>query len=131
MDTDDKPKVDERDTRFLCMARGFDLAGQIVAGIIWLGLAYIGYLAIDSLAGKTTIANILLGYFTSKESDFGLPWILAVVFAIWAILERRLRKRKTESMQSHIRELEQRLDPSRTSSGLLPTGETHPQDENL
>jgi len=131
VDTKEKPKVGDREIRFLIVSKGFDLAGQVVNGAIWLGLAYIGYRAIDTLAGKTTIANIVLSYLTAEESDYGLPWVLAGAFAIWAVLERRLRKRKTESMQDHIKSLETRLDPERTSSGLLASGDTSPGDEKL
>jgi hypothetical protein len=87
------------------------------------------YLAIDSFAGKTTIANIAMKYLAGKESNFGLPWILASVLCIWAILERYLRIRKTESLQGYIKKLEKKLDPDRTTSGLLPTGETNPKDK--
>lgn len=125
------PSEDEQAVRFMVISKILDLAGQIVNGAIWIALAYIGYLAIDSLAGKTTVANIVLKYLTAEESDYGFPWILVGAFAIWAVLERRLRKRKIESLQGHIRELEKRLDPNRTTSGLLPTGDTNPEDKDL
>lgn len=88
-------------------------------------------MAIDSLAGKTTIANIILKYFTVEESDYGIPWIVTGVFALWAYLERKFRKQKTESFQAKIKVLEERLDPNRTTSGLLPSGETHAEDRKL
>jgi len=128
---ENKPNEDERALRFMVISKIFDLAKQLINGVIWVSLAYIGYLAIDSLAGKTTIANIVLKYLTAEESDYGIPWILTCAFAIWAILENKLRKRKTESFQGRIKELEERLDPNRTTSGLLPSGETHPEDRNL
>ena len=125
------PNEDERAIRFMVISNIFDLAKRVVNGGIWIALAYIGYLAIDSLAGKTTIANIVLKYLTAEQSDYGVPWILAGACAVWAVLERKLRKRKTESLQGRIKHLEERLDPGRTTSGLLPTGDTHPEDRNL
>jgi len=125
------PSEDERAIRFMVISKVFDLARQIVNGVIYVSLAYISYLAIEALAGKTTIANIVLKYLTAEESDYGVPWILAGACTIWAILERRLRKRKTEALQGRIRELETRLDSNRTTSGLLPTGETNPEDNIL
>lgn len=54
---------------------------------------------------------------------------LTIAFGLWAIIERSLRKRKTVKLTKRIEELETKIDPQRTSSGLLSTGETHPDDK--
>lgn len=131
MTEQNKLNEDERVQCFFVISQAFDLAKQIINGFIWVSLAYIGYLAIDSLAGKTTIANIILKYLAVEESDYGIPWIVTGVFALWAYLERKFRKQKTESFQAKIKGLEKRLDPNRTTSGLLPSGETHAKDRKL
>ncbi len=116
---------------FLFVYRIFNLLDKLVVATIYLGCAYFAYLSIESLSGKTTLTNIALSYLAAKESDYGLPWILAFVFFIWAILERKERKRKVESLHKYNRELEARINPGRTSTGLLSNGETNPKDDIL
>ena len=94
-------------------------------------MAAFAYLAVKELAGETTVANVVIMYFTSEDNDYGLPWFLAAIFAAWALFEAKLRRSKTRALQGHIQKLETLIDPNRTSSGLLPTGETNPKDERL
>jgi hypothetical protein len=122
-----KPKVDHR---FLIIHQSFKLAHAAFKYLFWAFVAYCTWQAIDALAGKTTIVNALVAAFLSKDNDYGLPWYVAGAVAAWALLERFLRRKKTEQMQAHIRKLEQRIDPARTSSGLLPSG-THAKDDEL
>lgn len=91
-------------------------------------LVIYGYYAIVHLAGKQTEASFFFGYFTSQSNDFGLPWFVGTVACVWGFLERRLRLRKVETMQAHIKKLEIRLDPNRSTSGLTSAGQTNPRD---
>ena len=101
----------------------------LIRSITWLGLAFFGYLSIDALAAETTYLEIFNSV-TVELLSKSLPWwALTTVFALWAILERSLRKRKTKKLTKRIEHLETKLDPQRTSSGLLSTGDTHPNDE--
>ncbi|MCB1985558.1 MAG: hypothetical protein H6936_09120 [Burkholderiales bacterium] len=119
------------DIRFLIVTKAFDLVNRLVSAIIYISLGYFAYLSIESLAGKTTLTNIFVSYFSAKESDYGLPWVFAFFMFIWAILERKLRKKKTNSLQGRIKELEKIIDPNRTSSGLMTTGDTTPNDNKI
>jgi hypothetical protein len=84
------------------------------------------YLAIDSVAGKTTAFTVGM----SVLWDFRLVFAFSLAGATtaWAIAERKLRQRKVESMQGRIRELETTIDPRRTTSGLTSAGRTNPRD---
>ena len=94
----------------------------------WLGLGYLGYLSIDTVAGQTTSLEFF-HVVTVELLSRSLPWWgLTIGFALWALIERSLRKRKTVKLTKRIEELETKIDPQRTSSGLLSTGETHPDD---
>lgn len=115
--------------RFLVISKTFDIIKDIVKAITYVALAYWAFRAIDTLAGKHTDASLLVGYFTSQENDYGLPWIIAIIGVLYGLIERRLRLRKTEYFHKHILELEKRIDPKREGSNLLPTGETNPRDE--
>ncbi|MBA1446612.1 MAG: hypothetical protein M3H12_07775 [Chromatiales bacterium] len=81
----------------------------------------------EALAGKFTFADIAI-----KVFNFGgdKPWeaITFVALAAWAMLERRLRRKKTAALQGRVTELEFRIDPNRTGSELTNTGETNPDD---
>ena len=118
---------------FLVWTRIFDLLRHVISALLYGWLAYMAYRAVDALSGKVTKADIdlVLAFFVSKQNDFGLPWLVAIVAVMWAILERGLRLKKTEALSNQNRILQEKLDPKRTSSGLLPTGETNPRDKHL
>lgn len=102
---------------------------RFIRYLTWLGLAYFGYVSVDALAGETTYLEVFNSV-TVELLSKSLPWwAVTTVFALWAILERSLRKRKTKKLTKRIERLETKLDPQRTSSGLLSTGDTHPNDE--
>ena len=87
------------------------------------------YLIVDSLAGKTTATDIALKAITDLKLDRGVLYLLTGGTTLWAIRERKLRKKKTKDIEAHVKELEERIDPNRTSSNLTETGDTHPEDE--
>lgn len=128
MDDSEKDKDHDETLKFLIWSRGFDLAGKAFSTILYLGIGYYIWQIFKELAGKTTITDIVLKYIISEDGYNGVPWLLVVIFGLWAGLERSLRKRKTKYFQGRVTELEKRLDPNRTTSGLLETGDTHPKD---
>ncbi|MBL4701186.1 MAG: hypothetical protein JKX85_08000 [Phycisphaeraceae bacterium] len=98
-------------------------------GFVWL----VGYFLADifsSLAGKTTVANFLVEWFTESPSgvSFTINLGLTIVAVLWAIKERRHRLKKVEILGNRISHLEAQRDPNRTTSGLLTNGQTHPVD---
>lgn len=118
----------EHTLKIYVISRAFDLLRELVKASVWLGCAYFAWQATAVLAGRQTNADLNFSAFLAVDDDKGLPWVIAILMAGWAYLERRLRLNKTAQLQSHIKQLELRLDPNRTSSGLLPTGETNPED---
>ena len=111
--------------RFFIWGQIFRAFNRLVTAGLLLGLAYFAYKSVEVLAGKETLVDASLSLL---KSSYGLPWLFAVLVSLWAVGERRLRYRKTESMEAHIRELERHIDPGRTSSGLLRTGQSNPGD---
>lgn len=111
----------------------WDIIGGIFNRLIrWGGVTacfYFLYLMVDSLAGKTTAADIALKAITDVTLDRGVLYLLTGGTTVWAIRERRLRKRNTRHIAAYTKELEKRIDPNRTSSNLTETGDTHPEDE--
>lgn len=81
---------------------------------------------IKELAGETTIINTLLVHIGRRTTSFLVGFII-LLLVVWALVERTLRRRKTEEMQLHIKKLEMALALDWTTSGLTPTGETNPK----
>jgi len=96
------------------------------AGI--LGAAYIAKEAIIAFAGKSSSLLVQMAFSLFANLNFTVSITLTGCAKLWALRERRLRRRKVEQMQDRIRELETRIDPRRSSSGLLRDGKTNPAD---
>lgn len=111
----------------------WDIIGGIFNGLIrWGGIIicfYFLYLMVDSLAGKTTATDIALKAITDLKFDRVVLYLLAGGTTVWAIRERKLRKKNTRHIAAYTKELEKHIDPNRTSSNLTETGDTHPEDE--
>jgi hypothetical protein len=84
------------------------------------------YLLGDAVAGKSTAVTVGLSFLWDLRLVFAFS--IAGATTLWAIGERFLRHRKVESMQGRIRELELKIDPKRSTSGLTPKGKTNPGD---
>ena len=122
-DSGDSPS--SKSIRFYIWSQVFRIIYLLIRAAIWIALAYIGFLAVDTLAGRETTIWASLSLVKSSR---GLPWVLVVSLLLWAVGERKLRQKNIKSMESHIKALETSRDPNRTSSGLLPTGQTNPKD---
>lgn len=85
---------------------------------------------IDALAGKTTAADIVLKAITDLKLDERVLYLLTGGTTFWAIRERKLRKKTIRHIAAQKKELEEHIDPNRTSSNLTETGDTHPEDES-
>ena len=97
--------------------------------IRWLGAALICFIGKDILstfAGRTT--EIMVSILGKLEIAASLA--LAGGCAVWAILERIVRKRTIKRLTERTQKLEKAIDPRRSSSGLTPTGSTHPRDKD-
>jgi hypothetical protein len=81
---------------------------------------------IRAFAGKETVA-LLSGILNVTVSE-GIAYALSVVLGGGWVAERRLRRRTNREKAAHISELEKRLDPKRSSSGLTITGKPRKED---
>jgi hypothetical protein len=101
---------------------------------LWAGLGAFAfwclYLCVDSVAGKTTAfqAALTVGFSLLWDIRFVIAFSLAGAATAWGAVERWLRHRKVNYLQGRIKELEQNIDPGRTTSGLTTKGKTHPRD---
>jgi hypothetical protein len=97
-------------------------------GIVW---AYIAFLMIQSLAGQTT--SVLVTILIEAFVNLRFVGVAAVVAALagWGYGERQIRKRHTDRWHRRVRELEQIIDPNRSTSTLTPRGDTNPRERDL
>lgn len=87
-------------------------------------VARYGYLSVAALAGDLTVADIgfrVLG-------DFRVSTIVSMTVGaggvLYGWLQRRLRKSTVERLASRNEDLERKIDPKRTTSGLTARGDT-------
>ena len=102
---------------------------SLLALLIRVGIpAWMVVRVFEEIAGKATLASVAIGFF---QGDNAARWYLLVLVlvVIWALLERRLRKRKTRSFHRRIKSLEKLRDSNRTSSMLTEAGDTNPMDK--
>jgi hypothetical protein len=95
--------------------------------IMWgalVAIAYIGYLSIVALAGKTTLADIGIKFLANLKISVIVPYAIGVGGIGYGLLQRRLRKKRVEELSAHCSKLEHLLDPKRSSSGISPQGTT-------
>lgn len=122
--------TEEPAQRLYIIARAFDSFGLCVKYGSAVAIAYIVHLVASDLAGKETWALISIGlkYVGESKKTLVAPWISAILMAIWAAIERKLRKKHIKRAQEHIETLEKKIDPKRTGSNLTQHGETNPKD---
>ncbi len=117
-------------------------AWQVARDLVKYGafvcIAWIGKDWVIALAGKETTANIGVDASVDAGLDvtvgvdqYLIPVLVALVlvFFLWANAERKLRQSTVLRLQSRIQSLEKLVDPGRTTSGLLPNGETRREDD--
>ncbi len=104
----------------------------VLNGLIkWCGLVaifYFGYLSINSLSGRDTNAKIGFNVFGDIRFSDAVAVVLGGGGMLYGQAQRRLRKRTIQHMQGRIKLYEQTIDQKRSSSGLTPSGDTHPGD---
>lgn len=113
--------------QLMIWAKAFELARLtlILGAVVWC-VSYATEI-VAALAGKRTDAKLLFEAVFIQSGNW-LPWLAGGGGAGYGYAERKLRKKKTEQLQSRIRELETQIDPDRQSSELTPQGDTNPKD---
>ena len=109
-----------------------DGIARVVSDIVRYGVAgflgYCVYLSIDSLAGRTTDANIAVKFLSDLRVSIVFSWTVAGGSVFYGWKQKKLRQKTVERMQGRITELERKIDSRRTSSKLTQRGETRPED---
>ena len=94
-----------------------------------LGIAYFFYHTVHSLSGQTTLADIGLKFITDMKLSDTFALLFGGGGVLFGLRRWQLQRKNTSHLASRIAEHEKRLDPKRSSSKLLETGDTRPEDE--
>jgi len=97
--------------------------------VIILGTLYFISAIIESLAGKTTFANIFFGII----ADFNYKDYALVIFGIlgwcYGFSQRKLRMKTIARLSAKNDLLERNINPSKVSSGITTNGKTNKEDK--
>ena len=117
----------------------YDTGKQAINATKWVAIAYFANQAIQSIAGKVTLADVNFKAIINQEAT-GLPfgYILLIVFLallvgflgiLYGRYESKLRRDTVERLTFQITQLQKMIDPIRTSSMLTTRGETAEKDK--
>src|SRR4029077_10041535 len=98
-------------------------------GTLGLCFRYI-YLIIGALAGKTTLASLVLSIMANARVSDGICLLLGGSGTAYGLLQRQLCRRAIKRLTGRPKELELAIDPNRSSSDLTTRGTTRPEDES-
>ena len=122
----------------------FKLKSQRVDAWLRIGLSLIKYaslsfivwrlgIAVEALAGKATLADfgvfLLTDLRVNKVFSHAVMGLVGVSGATYGVRERSSKRKEIKRLGNRVVELEKRLDPERTSSGLKRDGTSRPEDE--
>lgn len=115
--------------------RGETLHAALVKLCKWIPITFIcyfAYLSIAALAGKSTLAAIGIYLVADLKVNKILSHVVMATFGIggtfYGYAQKKLQQRNIERMSKVIRNLENKLDPNRSSSRLTTKGLTRPED---
>jgi hypothetical protein len=120
------------DRRFRLISRVIDsLAALGRTGFFVLAVLGLGAYTRDVLvafAGKETAANLVISLIVNLQADRWVAYVVGALGLGYGAVERHVRQRNIRRLTAHTEELEKRLYPGRTSSGLTPKGKTRRED---
>lgn len=124
----------QREIRTLKSQRFYDNWAVIGSRAVkWGAIAFIAWqarLAIEALAGRTTVASLAAALVKPDGGkDEIIPWGLAAMFGLYGLRQRAIRRKLTKRLAGDRQAKEKALDPKRSSSNLTASGET--PDEEL
>ena len=100
--------------------------------IRWAGIVLIaryGFLAIESLSGQTTLADVGIAFLGDVNVSIAIAWVAAIGGIAYGWRQRKLRKDTVERLCARIAQLEKTIGNVRSSSHLTARGETRPEDQ--
>lgn len=79
-------------------------------------------------AGENTQADVAINLIAGIQADRWVAYIIALLGTGYGLRQRKLRQRAIERLTVRPKQLEQDMDPDRSSSDILPDGRTREED---
>jgi len=102
-----------------------DISHALINGAVWVSIVFIIFEGVTAFAGKESTA--VLSVFADLNANEYFLEIITTLFGSGGIFygyrQSRLRKKDIERLVGRIKELEEKIDPERSSSGLDSKGE--------
>lgn len=118
--------------RFQLISQAIDgFVTTIRTGLVVAGFVAIGYYiqnVLVAFAGQQTEAAISFSLVTKLQADRWFAYMVGAGGLGYGLMQRKLRQRNIRRLTVHTSELESRMHPKRTSSGLTPEGKTRKED---
>lgn len=92
-------------------------------------VAFFAYGAIAVLAGKQTFAQIGIKLLGDIKIANSIGYVVGGSGIIYGRRQKKLKEDVIQKLAPRIKELETKIDPKRSSSGLTERGRTRPEDE--
>ncbi len=93
--------------------------------VVWFGYVTV-YLPIQVAHGETTSISVAQNWLASVNASVYLAWGTTAAAGVGWFRTHRKMIRERGQKDARIAELERRIDPGRTSSGLTPEGGANP-----
>jgi len=89
--------------------------------------------AMEAFAGKTTLANFGVSLIADLKANTVFSHIVMGILGLggagYGLRERAQKRKEIKRLGNRVVEVEKRLDPNRSSSGLTIDGRSRPEDE--
>ena len=107
----DKKITDNKIYPVFYLLKLFSLTELLINRGTWIAMAYFTYLSIKEIAGKntTTSLSFVIRHLVEFKKGCLILGFFAILCCIWALRERKLRKRQIKKLQGHNKELELRM----------------------
>lgn len=110
----------------------FGIARQALKYGFWGFVAFCAWQSVEAVAGKVTVFDTRVGANLAAVIKMGANRNFVAVVAILAVgagaWREVIHRRNIKGMSDHVRTLEQKLDPKRSSSKLLSNGKPTQED---
>src|SRR5713101_6446433 len=114
----------ELELKYRFRFRVLDLIGSTLNLLVpWGSLVLIAFMIADALkglSGRTTLADIGVKFLIDIRMSEAIAYVLAAGGMAYGYKERRLRQKNIPRLSARNQELERRIDPGRSTSGLTP-----------
>lgn len=136
MNDENAPKLPDFKSSHVILGITEVLGRCIQAAFKWVTVIVVSYLFFSTVencvrisAGETTSIAFLLGFIGYGPISLTIGVVISAGSITIAWNERKAKEKKTKYLQDRIIELEKKIDPSRSTSGLTPEGRTNPEDK--